>query len=64
MQWNLLARALCIQEPLSKTPPQAFSWEYRKWRTIQELLRHKSDIICLQEADFYEEIKPFLHQIG
>lgn len=65
MQWNMLAKALCIREPSSKSPPEAYDWNnYRKWRTIQELTRHNSDIICLQEADFYEDIKPYLHDLG
>ncbi len=65
MQWNMLARGLCFREEYSKAPPEAYDWNnYRKWRTIQELTKYKSDIICLEEADFYEEIKPFLHDIG
>lgn len=64
MQWNMLARALCIREPSSKTPPEAYEWNYKKWRTIEELIRSKADIICVQEADFYEDIKPHLHELG
>ena len=65
MQWNMLARGLCYREDYNRAPSEAYDWNsYRKWRTIQELTRHESDIICLEEADFYEEIKPFLHDLG
>ena len=65
MQWNMLARALCNRDEYSKSPLEAYDWEtHRKWRTLQELLRYNSDIICLEEADFYEDIKPYLHNLG
>ena len=64
MQWNMLARALCIRDVSSTTPVEAYDWEkIRKWRIIAELIKHESDIICLEEADFYEDIKPYLHSL-
>ena len=65
MQWNMLARALWSPDMVSKSPKETFDWEnFRRWRTIQELVRYDSDIICVEEADFYEEIKPYLHSLG
>jgi mRNA deadenylase 3'-5' endonuclease subunit Ccr4 len=31
---------------------------------LEEIVRYDSDIICLQEADFYEDIKHYLHYLG
>jgi len=65
MQWNILARALCQPDEMNKAPEETFDWsKFRLWRTIQELVRFKSDLICIEEADVYEEIKPYLHSIG
>jgi mRNA deadenylase 3'-5' endonuclease subunit Ccr4 len=65
MQWNILAKALCNREEFCIAPAECYNWEdYRKWRTIQEITRHNSDIICLEETDVYEEIKPYLHDLG
>ena len=65
MQWNMLAKALWPFDPLLRNPKETFDWEnYRFWRTLQELVRYDSDIICVEEADFYEEIKPYLNSLG
>lgn len=68
MQWNVLAKALCSEDecPFSKdTPAQVYYWhKYRKWRLIEELLRYDSDLICLEEFDAYDQIKPYLESIG
>ena len=46
-------------------PREVYDWEnFRFWRTLEEILRYKADIICLEEVDQYEEIKPYLHAIG
>lgn len=58
MQWNALAKNLC------KGNSEAFDWNFRMWRIMEELVRYDCDIICLEEADFYEDIKPYLHNIG
>jgi len=55
MQWNILARALCNTQ----------DWpNYRLWRTLQELTRFEPDIICIQEADVYQEINPYMNALG
>ena len=69
MQWNMLAKALYSPEndqpDANNLPSDLFDWtNYRFWRTLQELVRYKSDIICVEEIDTYEEIKPYLHAIG
>ena len=58
MQWNALAKNLCLGAT------EAFDWNFRMWRILEELIRYDCDIICLEEADFYENIKPYLHNIG
>lgn len=65
MQWNMLACALCDPNPHSSTPKQTYNWyEYRLWRTIEEMIRYDADIICVEEIDAYEQIKPYLHYLG
>lgn len=67
MQWNMLARALHYNgDPKnSKGCDVTYDWEnYRLYRTVQELVRYDSDIVCVQEADFYEEIKPYMQSLG
>jgi nocturnin len=65
MQWNTLARSLCSPNKYTIAPKEAYDWNnYRLWRTIQEIVRYDCDIICLEEVDHYELIKPYLHAIG
>lgn len=65
MQWNGLAKKLCINTIKYKSQVEAINWEkFRMWRLLQEITRYNSDIICLQEADFYDDIKPYLHDLG
>jgi mRNA deadenylase 3'-5' endonuclease subunit Ccr4 len=66
MQWNVLAFALWSEEEDNKTLPKTlFDWNnFRFWRIIQEIVYYNSDIICLEEADAYEQYKPYLHDLG
>ncbi len=65
MQWNMLARALCVKDAYSTAPDPTYDWPtYRLWRTLEEMIRHNSDIICMQETDAYEELKPYMHKLG
>ena len=65
MTWNILARSLCKADDFWVAPKEAGSWlDYRLWRTLDETIRFYSDVICLQEIDAYEDIKPYLHSIG
>jgi mRNA deadenylase 3'-5' endonuclease subunit Ccr4 len=68
MQWNGLAKSLCVKEKAKsgrKQPDAVYDWDnFRMWRLLEEIVRYNSDIICLQEADFYEDIKHYLHYLG
>lgn len=68
MQWNVLAKGLCSEDECAfskNTPVETYDWfKYRKWRLIEELMRYDSDLICAEEFDAYEQIKPFLEPIG
>lgn len=65
MTWNILARGLCEYDDFWIAPKEASDWlKYRLWRTIEETIRFHCDVICLQEIDAYEEIKPYLHSLG
>ena len=65
LTWNILARALCALDSCSRAPNESYDWlNFRMWRTLEELVRHDCDILCLEETDTYEDIKPFLHAIG
>ena len=65
MQFNILARALCEPDEECQITQEICDWEkYRMWRIIQEIFEYSSDIICLQEADVYEDLKRYLETIG
>lgn len=69
MSWNILARALCNPEEnpneICKAPKSAYDWpSFRFYRTLEEMIRFECDIMCVQEVDVYEEIKPYLHSLG
>ena len=65
-QWNILARGLYRSDvDVDDTKNVLYDWgKFRLWRTLHEAIRFNSDLICLQEVDQYEEIKPFLHKLG
>ena len=67
MQWNMLARALHYSGDHKNVQASdvTYDWEnFRLFRTLQELVRYDCDIVCVEEADFYEEIKPYMHSLG
>ncbi|RMZ98372.1 hypothetical protein BpHYR1_020419 [Brachionus plicatilis] len=65
LQWNMLARSLCYMEDNSTVPKEVYEWStYRLWRTLEELVQYNCDILCIEEADAYEQLKPYLHSIG
>ena len=65
MQWNGLAKNFSTKLLEEASDTDAFDWDYfRMWRLLEELIRYDCDIICLEEADFYEDIKPYLHNLG
>lgn len=56
---------MCYPENNPNIPKDVYDWsEFRLWRTLEELVRHNCDIMCIEEADVYEELKPYLHSIG
>ena len=67
MQWNGLAKQLDKQQMLRTkcSTEAAFDWDnFRMWRLLEELVRFNCDIVCLQEADFHEDIKTYLGYLG
>jgi mRNA deadenylase 3'-5' endonuclease subunit Ccr4 len=65
MQWNGLAKQSTEFLKSPNVPREVFNWDgFRQWRLIEELVRYNCDIICLQEADFYDNIKPYMHHLG
>ena len=65
MQLNGLAKNLSNTEQRTNINEAALDWNnFRMWRLLEELVKHNCDIICLQEADFYEDIKSYLETIG
>lgn len=65
MQWNGLAKFSVTSLKSPSVPKQMSDWlNFRKWRLLEELIRYNCDILCLEEADFYEDIKPYLHKLG
>ena len=45
-------------------PAEALSWAVRRWRILEELIRHEPDIICLQEVDHFNTLERALGSIG
>ena len=66
MQWNMLARGLWrCEDGLNSEKSCTYDWDnFRFWRTLQELIRYDSDILCVEEADVYENIKPYMEYLG
>jgi len=66
MQWNMLARGLWrCEDGLNSEKSCTYDWDnFRFWRTLQELIRYDSDILCVEEADAYENIKPYMEYLG
>lgn len=62
----MLARALWRTEDKMNDPKSCtYDWDnYRFWRTLQELVRYDSDILCVEEVDVYENIKPYMEYLG
>ena len=53
LQWNQLSQTLGSQnDGFVRCPLQALEWRTRRWRLLEELVRHQPDILCLQEVDF------------
>jgi len=65
LSWNILSQALGTQnDGFVKCPPDALEWETRRWRLLEELVRHQPDIICLQEVDHFPLLERALSSLG
>lgn len=61
MSFNVLAQTLVRRELFPTTSQQALKWPFRRETLLKELAVYGSDILCLQEVDFFEEFwKPKL----
>jgi len=65
LQWNLLSQTLGTKgDNFVSCPSEALSWAVRRWRILEELVRHQPDIICLQEVDHFHTLERALGSIG
>ena len=57
LQWNQLSQTLGTQnDGFVRCPLSALEWRTRRWRLLEELVRHQPDILCLQEVRFFLSI--------
>lgn len=61
MSWNILADGLAQNGGFS-VEPSLLTWEFRWPRIVQEIRCVSPDILCLMEANMYEDISTTLHQ--
>lgn len=47
-----------------KCPPEALTWECRKYQILQEIIHTNPDVICLQEVDHFKFIQGMLQALG
>ena len=45
-------------------PGSALEWGTRRWRLLEELVRHRPSIICLQEVDHFPMVERALASLG
>ena len=43
---------------------RVLDWSSRRWRVVEEILRHQPDLVCLQEVDHYNFISAALASTG
>ena len=43
---------------------RALDWASRRWRVVEEIIRHQPDLVCLQEVDHYPFISSALASSG
>ncbi|KAI8472144.1 MAG: DNase I-like protein [Monoraphidium minutum] len=56
MTFNILADGLAQHGDFVHAPQEVLSWSYRFPRIIEEVVEGRCDIVCLQEANHYDEI--------
>jgi len=65
LQWNQLSQTLGTQnDGFVRCPLPALEWRTRRWRLLEELVRHQPDILCLQEVDHFPLIERALSSLG
>jgi len=65
LSWNILSQALGTQnDGFVRCPPETLEWKTRRWRLMEELVRHQPDIICLQEVDHFPLLERALSSLG
>ena len=65
LQWNVLAQALGTQnDNFVQCHEETFDWSVRRWRMLEEIIRHDPDVICLQELDHPRLVIKALKSIG
>ena len=64
-QWNILAQSLGKEnDNFVNCCPSTFDWKTRRWRVLEEIIRHDPDIICLQEVDHPKLMFKALQSVG
>ena len=54
LQWNVLSQSLGSSiDKFVNCSSQTLDWNLRKWKLIEEIIKHDPDIICLQEVDHF-----------
>ena len=67
MTYNTLCQHYATPIVCKFTPSWALDWGYRRAALQEEVLKHKSDVICMQEVEtrtYYEFWVPLLHGLG
>ena len=64
LQWNMLSQALGTTIDNFVSAGASLHWEERRWRVIQEIVRHSPDLICLQEVDHFRLVERMLTSLG
>ena len=64
-QWNVLAQSLGREnDNFVRCCHTTFDWKTRRWRMLEEIIRHDPDVICLQELDHPKLLFKALQSIG
>jgi len=65
LQWNVLSQSLGSSiDKFVNCSSQTLDWNLRKWKLIEEIIKHDPDIICLQEVDHFRMLETALSSIG
>jgi len=64
-QWNILAQAIGTKiDKFVLADSRTLDWSSRRWRVVEEIVRHQPDLVCLQEVDHYPFISSALASTG